>query len=201
MGDSTAHDYTLSMRIRRTKGSGQIQLRVRDNGKDGEANDHIALSIAPGSCELYRQSGAVKDTLCSPRTHSFESNRWYDIKIVCKDETISCYVDGKQIYEVVLPPLPSLVSVATWDKEMNVILLKVINTTRHEEKTELDIKGVSVKNNAEIIQLTGDPLGRNTFLEPEKIVPVQKEISFSLGGPMVYSFPPNSITIIKLQID
>ena len=201
MGDSTAHDYTLSMRVRRTKGSGQIQLRVRDNGKDGEANDHIALSIAPGYCELYRQSGAVKDTLCAPRIHSFESNRWYDIKIVCKDEAISCYVDGAQIYEVVLPPLPSLVSVATWDKEQNIILLKVINTTRHEEKTELDIKGVGIKNNAEIVQLTGDPLGRNTFSEPEKIVPVQKEVFFSLGSPMIYSFPPNSITIMKLQID
>ena len=201
MGDSTAHDYTLSMRIRRTKGSGQIQLRVRDNGKAGEANDHIALSIAPGSCELYRQAGAVRDTLSAPRLLSFESNRWYDIKIVCKDENISCYVDGTQTFEVELPPLPSLVSVATMDKEANMILLKVINTTQHEEKTELNIKGVSIKNEAEVIQLTGEPLGRNTFTEPEKIVPVRKSISFSLGGPMVYSFPPNSITIMKLHID
>ena len=36
MGDSTAHDYTFSMRVRRNKGSGQIQLRVRDNGKEGD---------------------------------------------------------------------------------------------------------------------------------------------------------------------
>lgn len=201
MGDSTAHDYTLSMRIRRTKGSGQIQLRVRDNGKVGEANDHIALSIAPGSCELYRQAGAVRDTLCAPSLLPFEGNRWYDIKIVCKDETITCFVDGAQIYNVVLPSLPSLVSVATLDKETNTILLKVVNTTRHEEKTELNIKGANVKNDAEVVQLTGEPTGRNTFAEPEKIVPVQKNISFSLGGPMVYSFPPNSITIMKLQID
>lgn len=201
MGDSTAHDYTFSMRVRRTKGSGQIQLRVRDNGKDGDACDYIAMAINPGSCEFYRQSGAVRDTLRSPRSYSFESNRWYDLKIVCNDETISCYVDNEQVHQVELPPLPSLVSVATLDKENNTILLKVVNTTQHEEKTALDVLGVNVRNDAEVIQLTGEPLGRNTFAEPEKVVPLQKSITFSLGGPMVYSFPPNSITIMKLQID
>lgn len=201
MGDSTAHDYTFSMRVRRTKGSGQIQLRVRDNGKEGEAGDYLAMAISPGSCEFYRQSGAVRDTLRSPRNYSFESNRWYDLKIVCKDDTISCYINEEQIHQVELPPLPSLVSVATLDRENNTILLKVVNTTQHEEKTELDIRGVNIKNNAEVILLTGEPLGCNSFAEPEKIVPLQKSISFSLGGPMVYSFSPNSITIMKLQID
>lgn len=43
----------------------------------------------------------------------------------------------------------SLVSVATLEKETNTIILKVVNTTQHEEKTELNIKGASVKNDAE----------------------------------------------------
>lgn len=201
MGDSLAHDYTLSMKVRRNKGSGQIQLRVRDNGKTGEANDHIAMTISPSSSEFYRSAGAVKDTLCSPKAYSFESNRWYEVKIICKDETVSCYVDGQLIHKVELPPLPSLVSMATLEKETNTILLKVVNTTQHEEKTELNIKGASVSNEAEILQMTGEPMARNTFADPHKVVPVSKSISFSLGGPMVYSFPPNSITIMRLKID
>lgn len=201
MGDSVSHDYTLSMKVRRNKGSGQIQLRVRDNGKAGEANDHIAMTISPSSSEFYRSAGAVKDTLRSPKAYSFESNRWYDVKIVCKDETVSCYVDGQLIHEVKLPPLPSLVSVATLEKETKTIILKVVNTTQHEEKTALNIQGANVKNEAEILQLTGDPMGRNTFADPEKIVPVAKQLTFSLGGPLVYSFPPNSITVMRLKID
>ena len=143
----------------------------------------------------------VKDTLRSPKAYSFERNRWYDVKVVCKDETVSCYVDGVLLHEVVLPPLPSLVSVATLDKETDTIILKVVNTTQHEEKTELNIKGAGVKNDAEILQLAGDPSARNTFKDPTRIIPVSKNVSFSLGGPMVYSFPPNSITIMKLKID
>ena len=123
------------------------------------------------------------------------------MKVVCKDEAVSCYVEDKLVHEVVLPPLPSLVSVATLEKETNTIILKVVNTTQHEEKTELNIKGASVKNDAEILQLTGDPLVRNTFDNPTRIVPVSKNITFSLGGPMVYSFPPNSITIMKMKVD
>ena len=77
----------------------------------------------------------------------------------------------------------------------------MINTTQHEEKTELNLQGVSVKNTAEIIQLTGDPEARNTYDKPDVVVPKTKEISFSLSGPRVYNFPPNSITIMKLKID
>lgn len=201
MGDSTAHDYTLSMKVRRNKGSGLLQIRVRDNGKPGEANDHIAMALSPSACEFYHSAGTVKDTLCSPKPYTFESNRWYEVKVVCKDERIKCYVDGLLIHEVTLPPLPSLVSVATLEKETNTILLKVVNTTQHEEKTELNIKGIGVKNEAEVIQLAGDPMARNTFAQPERVAPVSKNIAFSLGGPMVYAFPPNSITILKLKID
>ena len=82
-----------------------------------------------------------------------------------------------------------------------MIILKVINTTQHEEKTELNLQGLSVKNTAEIIQLTGDPEARNTYSKPDEIITETKEISFSLSGPKVYSFPPNSITIMKLKID
>ena len=67
--------------------------------------------------------------------------------------------------------------------------------------TNGELQGVSVKNTAEIIQLTGDPEARNTYDHPGVVVPETKEISFSLSGSKVYNFPPNSITIMKLKID
>lgn len=200
-GDSSAHDYTFSAKVKRTKGSDRIQFRVRDNGMNGELNDYIGLNIGTGICEFYHQAGGVKDTLKSPVNYPFVNNRWYNIKIACEDESIRCYVNDTLIHEVILLPLPSLISVATLDKETNTILLKVVNTTLHEEKTELNIQGVSVKSTADIIQLAGLPESANTFLNPKEIIPVEKQVTFSLSGPMVYDFPPNSITIIKLNID
>lgn len=200
-GDSMAHDYTFSAEIRRTKGSGQIQLRVRDNGLFNEQSDYVGMSIGSGICEFYRHSGGVRDTLRTPVDYPFQSNRWYRIKIACLNEQISCFVNETLIHQAIVPSLPSLVSAATLDKKNNIIILKVVNTTQHEEKTELNINGLGVKNTAEVIQLAGLPEERNTFASPERVVPESHEISFSIGGPMIYSFPPNSITILKLKVD
>ena len=201
LGDPSAYDYTFSADIRRTKGSGQVQFRVRDNGLSGERNDYIGLTIGSGVVEFYRQAGGVRDTLRTPVLYPFQSNRWYNVKIACKGEQIGCFVNDTLVHETILPGIPSLVSTAALDKEAHTIILKVINTTQHEEKTELNLQGVSVKNTAEIIQLTGDPEACNTYDHPGVVVPETKEISFSLSGPKVYNFPPNSITIMKLKID
>lgn len=201
MGDSSAYNYTYSMTIRRTKGSNPIQLRIRDNGQGGEQSDYIGLTIGAGLSELYHHSGGVKDTLTAPKSYPFESNRPYQVKIVGKNDSIRCYIDDVLLHEAFLPSLPSLVSVATWDKTNNVVLLKVVNTTLHEEKTELNINGAGVKNEAEVWQLAGHPEAFNSFEEPETIVPQRKTVSFSLGSPLIYTFPPHSITLLKLQID
>lgn len=201
IGDSVAHDYVFSASIRRTKGSGQIQLRVRDNGKKEAQSDYICMTIGAGMSEFFRQSGLVKDSLVSPIDYPFESNRWYDVRMVCKDDTVTCYIDNQLLHKAAMRPIPSLVSIATLDKEKHMIYLKVVNTTYHEEKTELVFEGISVKNDAEVLQLIGRPEDQNTFIDPNKIKPVIKEISFPLGGPMVYKVPPNSISIIKLKVD
>ena len=98
-------------------------------------------------------------------------------------------------------PIPSLVSVATLDKENRVIYLKVVNTTRHEEKTSLRIEGVNIRNQAELIQLRGEPEARNTFENPGAVTPVTEPIVFPMSGPFIYNFPPNSVTILKLYME
>ena len=99
LGDPSAYDYTFSADIRRTKGSGQVQFRVRDNGLFGERNDYIGLTIGSGVVEFYRQAGGVRDTLRTPVLYPFQSNRWYNVKIACKGEQIGGsydYTEGDQ---------------------------------------------------------------------------------------------------------
>lgn len=200
-GDTAAYDYTFTARIRRTKGSGGLQLRVRDNGRRGEQTDFIALTLGTGTAGLFRQAGGVKDSLAAPKEFPFESNRWYAVKMECRGGTVACAVDDVWVQKADLRPLPSLTAVATRDTAARAVWLKVVNTTRHEEKTELNIQGIQVKNNAEIIQLAGEPEMRNSLARPDVIRPVRKTISFSSGGPMAYAFPPSSVTIIRLEED
>ncbi len=200
-GDTLKYSYTYETTIRRTKGSGFIQLRLRDNGMSADCSDYVAMTIGAGTSELYHQIGTVHDSLAVPVLFPFESNRWYKVRMVCENEHIQCFVDDVLLHEVDMRPLPSLVSVATINKEKKEIYLKVVNTTLHEEKTALHVEGASIHSGAELIQLKGDPEARNTFDRPMNVVPVIKHITFPLGSPLIYNFPPNSVTILKLRME
>ncbi|MDR1880013.1 MAG: glycoside hydrolase, partial [Tannerellaceae bacterium] len=182
MGDSSAYNYDLSVNVRPIKENGQIRFLLRDNKQSGEEANYICFAIANGQCELYQQTGTIKDTLASPTPFQMENQRLHTIRIICKDAHISCYINGSPIYAVTLPPLPSLVSLATIDKTNNLLLLKVVNTTFHKEKTKLIFKGLSVKNDINVIQLTGTPQSRNTFPPPNQITPAETRGAGGGGG-------------------
>lgn len=195
------YNYEFSANIKRTKGSDPIQLRIRDNGLEGEQSNHIGITMGEELCQLYLQTGSVKDTLAAPVHFPFVSHQEYRVSLKATDDLIQCRIDGELLYEVRLKPLPSLVSIATLDEENELLFLKVVNTTNHEERTELDFHGVSIKNEIEIIEIAGSPEQKNTFEQPNLIQPVVKSHTFQLGMPMVYRFPPNSISLIKIELD
>lgn len=199
--DTTAYNYILSAQIRRTKGSGGILFRLRDIGRPEGQNDFIGWNIGTGASELFRQAGPVKDTLCSPLDFTIENHRWYSLRMECKDDRIRCFIDNHLVHEVTLPPIPSLASVATLDSTNHKLIIKVVNTTLHEERTALNIHGLSVKNEATVIQMAGEPEARNSFDKPAAIVPEERQITFSIQRPIIYVFPAQSVTILKLMIN
>ncbi|MDR3262311.1 MAG: carbohydrate binding domain-containing protein [Tannerella sp.] len=198
-GDSMMYNYTFSTRIRRTQDGGKIQLQVRDNGLVEEAGDCISLTVADGRACLYYYAGRVERPLAPPVALSLRENRWYAVRIVCADEHIRCYVDDVLLTEADVPLCPALVTVATREPETNTIILKVVNTTYHEEWASLHIAGGNIERQAEIIRLTGLPDGRNTLANPEVIVPEHTSIRFSIIRPFTYLFPANSVTILRMK--
>ncbi|WP_106828983.1 alpha-L-arabinofuranosidase C-terminal domain-containing protein [Parabacteroides pacaensis] len=198
-GDSLAYNYVVTARIRRVKGSNSIQFRVRDNGRTDRQQNHVVFTLGPGESSLTQQSGQVAYPLTPARSCPLAMNTWYDIKVVCQDDTYSCYVNDSLLHRTTLEPIPSLVSVVTRNKEDNTIILKVVNTTYHPEKTSIEIENANVKKEAEVIEIVGDPVDRNTLDMPTCVVPRNKNITLSATHPIVYNFPPNSVTILKLK--
>lgn len=201
LGDSEQSDYEFTATIKRTKGSDPIQLRIRDNGLRGEQSSHIGLTLGEAYCSFYHQAGSVKDTLVTPKRFPFESHREYRVSLKAVDDLLQCRIDDELIYEVRMKPLPSLVSVATLDEEQQLLYLKVVNTTNHEEITALDIHGGHTKNEIEIIEIKGKPEDKNSFERPDFVRPEVKTHTFTVGMPMIYRFPPNSISLLKLKLD
>lgn len=197
-GNSTDYNYTFSAKIKRATPEGKIQLRVRDNGLPEELGNYIALKVEEDQIGFYHCAGDV-ERLLSKTKFPLESDRWYDIKITCLDEKISCSVDNQPLLETSVFSIPSLISIATRDIDSETIILKVVNTTYHEEWASLSIVEGSIENEAEVIQLAGKPDVRNTLDAPDVIVPKRETVHFSFRRPIKYLFPPNSVTIIRMK--
>ncbi|MDO4755814.1 MAG: alpha-L-arabinofuranosidase C-terminal domain-containing protein [Parabacteroides sp.] len=201
IGDSSAYDYTFTADIKRTKGNAPVEFRVRDNGMTGEQRDYIGMTIGTNQIEFYRQAGSIRDTLRTPVSYPFQSDNWYQVQIACQEDWVRCFVNDTLIHEVQLPAIPSLVTTAALDKENRTIILKVVNTTQHEEKTELSFGNIRVKDEVEVIELKGEPEARNTFEAPHTIEPQRKAYTFAQNGIRIYKFPPNSVTLMILKIE
>jgi Alpha-L-arabinofuranosidase len=184
MGDSTRYNYEFSATIQRTKSSDPISFRVRDNSLDGEQSNYIAFDVGGEYAHFYHQAGGVRDTLVASFKLPFENRREYKIRITCHEDVISCYIDDVLICEARLKPLPSIVAVATKDKQTNTMIIKVVNTTNHEETTRFVVNGMSLKNEFHVISLDG----------------TESTHSVNVGMPMVYNCPPRSVSIIRVGL-
>jgi hypothetical protein len=191
-GADSLYNYEFSVMARRTKEKGKALLYVRD---------HICMTIGNGRSELYQLSGQTPDTLSSPRPFTFEEGRFYQVRMVCRYDTLRCYIDNTLIHDVVMPSLPSIVSIATLDKNTRTLLLKVVNTTLHDELTEINIRGAGISNQATLLQLKGLPEWRNTPELPRQVSPSEQTVSFPIGRTITYKFPPSSVTILKLSLN
>ena len=200
LGDSMNCNYTLSARIRPLKKGATMRLQVRDNGLTDERRSAIALVLTDNSAVFYRYAGTMRQPLTEAVLLSLSKDAWSTVRIECRDETIRCRIDQVELPDATLPFIPSLLSVATYDPDTKTIILKVVNTTMHEEWTSLDVKGRKVEDEAELLQLSARPESRNTFKHPDAVKPVRQVICFPMQRPIRYGFLPNLVMILRLKV-
>jgi hypothetical protein len=95
---------------------------------------------------------------------------------------------------------PSIVAGATWEKDKRQIVLKVANTTLHNEVTDIIIQGASARSRMQITQIKGEPEWENTADNPRQVFPLEQTAALSGKRIRRYVFPPGSVTVIRLDI-
>lgn len=200
LGDSSAYNYTFSARVRRVKGSSQIRFSVRDNGLTGASGSRIAFTMSPGQSTLSYYSGRTEEMLDAKEMNLFAMDVWYNIRIMTEDEFVRCYVNDSLVHEVCMKPLPSLVSVATMDTSSEMLLLKVVNTTYRQEKTRIDLRGISVESEVEVTEMTGEPDSYNSYEIPDAVSLRTRKVDVRGGSSFTYEFPPNSVSLMRLRV-
>lgn len=91
--------------------------------------------------------------------------------------------------------------VATISDDGRTLVLHAINPTDRYVTSQIELKGFTPRQQfAKGIELSGPLAATNTTTQPIAIAPQQREWKHSLATmPASYTFPPNSITMLKLE--
>lgn len=195
-GDPAWGDYTLHLRARKLGGAEGflIKFRARDDRNfywwnlGGWNNERHAIE---------KSEDGSKTALAEVSPGRIETGRWYDIRIELQGPRIRCFLDGKLVHDVVDQGASPLHASA--GRRGDDVLVKVVNAGAEPQDVELRLPGGAVRSEVTVTVLTGsDPEDENSFSQPRRIAPVARRVSGGSGS-LRHSFPPHSVTVLKLQ--
>jgi alpha-L-arabinofuranosidase len=200
-GDSLWTDYTYTLKARKLSGSEGflILFSVKDNDNyawwniGGWGNTRHAVEYCENGWRVL---------VGTQETGSVETDRWYDIKIELSGQHIKCYLDGKLIHDVVYEHtlLRSLHAVAGKDTTTGEIIVKVVNVSDNAFDTKLDILGAKSLDaiGSALVLTSGDPKDENCLEFPKRVIPRGEQLN-GISKSFRRTFPPNSVTILRLK--
>ena len=127
-----------------------------------------------------------------------ETGKWYDIRIDVNKSNVVCSIDGKVVFDQKIQQNSALAAVAGLDQKTGETILKFVNSSRDPITLTIDTgaaKSAKIKGTA--VTLAGDDQAlENTFEDPLRVSPKKKTIS-AKSDDFRYTFPANSITILR----
>jgi alpha-L-arabinofuranosidase len=194
-GDKSWTNYTYSLKARKITGDEGflIPFLVQDEEAKGWWNI--------GGWGNTRHALEMDGIFANEVPGKIETDRWYDIRIELTDRHIKCYLDGKLIHDVAYPESKTLYAVASRSHNHREAILKVVNVSRENQETQIKLAGAKVFHTGTAITLSSDkPEDENSLDQPARVAPVRRTFACS-GADVRYSFPANSVTVLRLPLD
>lgn len=191
VGDRNWRNYTYTLKARKTGGREGflIPFLVQDEG--GKCWWNI------GGWGNARHGLEINGVMAKEVPGSIETGRWYDIRIEVTGGGVKCFLDDKLIHDAIYPKSKSLHAVA--GKAGIDLILKVVNVSTEDVKTDIRLTGGLINRAVEATVLTSEnPEDENTLEQPGKVSPVTRKVT-SDGSALTHVFPPNSLTILRAK--
>jgi len=194
MGNKDWRDYTYTLKARKLSGDEGflIPFLVQDEQVKGWWNI--------GGWGNTRHAIEMDGIFANEVPGKVETDRWYTIRIELSATHIKCYLDDKLIHDVPYPRYRALYEVASRANKGKEAILKVVNTSRETQETDIKLSGSVLGTTGTAIGLSSNsPEDENSLEQPEKVAPVKGPIPLS-GSSLHYSFPGNSVTVLRLPL-
>ena len=128
-----------------------------------------------------------------------ETGRWYDIRIELSRSHIKCFLDGKLIHDVVRTPLPSLYACAGLKNPGGDIIVKVVNVLDRPQEATIALSGggAPAATGQAIVLASASGDDENSFDAPRKVATREEKLA-GAAGKFSYTFPANSVTVLRV---
>jgi alpha-L-arabinofuranosidase len=193
-GNKQWSNYTYTLKARKLSGDEGFLIPFLVQDEEAKAWWNI------GGWGNTRHALEMDGIIGNEVSGKIETGRWYDIRIELTTNNIKCYLDGQLIHDVSYPRTKSLYATASREKGGREAIVKVVNVSREALPTEIALKGGHLDSNATAIVLASEkPEDENNLDQPTKVAPVTRKFMCS-GSGFQHTFPPNSITILRLPL-
>lgn len=206
--ETECSSYTVSFRFQKKNGSlkenleGQCSFELEFAGAD---DDNKLIWRIDGWQRLTALYGMVEGKICDLDLHLFESEtcREYEAKLVVDKNHIETYINGILYCEHKCKSCEaeSLYYSAVKDKDQNVIV-KIVNFESLEKEVTITLDRAETDSGTVLISVMENfrLADKNSFEEPEKVVPMIKRKRFR-GGEFNYTAGRNSLAILFFTMD
>jgi alpha-L-arabinofuranosidase len=192
----------IRVKARRTGGSEGfvVYLNVENNDRFffanyGAAGNSFSEMQAWGAPEGYAYK-SLKST-----RGAIENDRWYDLKIVIGHNRADMYLDGQLLSTATLVPMESVFSIAGYDREKKMLVVKLVNYNAEPMTTDIRLTGAeSVGSKGRHILIRSEKVtDENNLIEPKKIMPVELELN-NCSADFPVSVPGHSVNVFLIPV-
>lgn len=198
----SGNEYTLQFKYRKTEGSEGlfIYFALSDDNKDGYVYNVGGWGNETTAVVEYKDGnngGVIGNNRVS---HTVETDKWYDVKLVVDINKSELYMDGKLILTFEPETAPLQFFATGYDEASGEVIVKVVNTEGKPYPMRMKLEGASkVEPEGKVITLSAaSDTDENSFEEPMKISPQQSTYK-GFGTEFDYTFPAFSYTILRLK--
>ena len=191
-------DATVTFKARRVAGDEGFLFRFR--AKDGR---HAHVNIGGWMNKEHGLETLGFPAALPPKVAgSLENNRWYDVKVVLKGDTVTASLDGREIFSAVhVTELAQkdFFQVCGFDEEKGELVVKCVNISDEARPLTIDFGTALKPGEARRIELSGKAGEVNDLANPKRVAPVEKTFRFAGGRQFKTELAPNSLTVFRLR--
>lgn len=197
IGDTNWSNYTYTIRAKKL--SGKEGFLIPFAVKDQKNFYHWNIGGWNNTRSVVEEAlGGTKNIVSDIRNINIQTGIWYEIKVVVTQDTITCYLDNKQIHVIKVPKVLPVYQVVSKEEETKDIIVKLVNAQEKEQKISIKLEKCNITGEGMVEVLTNeDSEAENSLKTPENVVPTTRKIKVT--DEYEYVSPANSVSIIRIK--